>query len=760
MRTRLAAEGGRPMAITARQAIHGLGGVGKTQLAIEFAWRAAEHYEALLFVTADSPESLQRNLAGLCGPLVLDLADQQEADESARMEAALRWLGQHPGWFLILDNVDTPEAAAAVERVLNRLTQGHVVITSRLANWSAAVERLELDVLDHEVAAEFLLERTDGGRRKTEDDPRIAREIARDVDGLALALEQAGALVSTRNWSLAEYVRHWQTNRDRVLGWFDERVMRYPRSVAVTWQTSVDQVGDTARGLLRLAAQLAPEPIPGFFFMSERAVVALRKYWPTGEAGSGQLDEWGVEEALAELMRFSLADIFGTGGERAYKVHRLLQETTCAHLGEDLRSAWRATGLNVAEAVAFSDPSEVRNWSVWRPMEPHLEKLVGDGVPPRAAQAAAAVTNHLAMFQQCLGKWASAERFYRDSLQAHKILYGEERSEIATLLNNLAELLRATNRLAEAEPLYRQALTIEEAVLGREHPNVAITLNNLANLLETTNRLSEAEQLYRQALAISEASYGPDHSTVAIRLNNLAGLLRATNRMAEAEPLHRRALAIHEAIYGPDHPHVAVTLNNLAGLLAASNRLSEAESLYRRALVIAEANFGSDHPHVAKILDNLASVLLETHGVAAAEPICRRALAIAEASYGPDHPQVAMCLDNLAGILAVSNGEAEAELLYRRALGIDEASYGSDHPIVANRLNNLALLLLSSGRCEEAEPLYHRAVTIFAKFERATGHESPDFRGVIQDYRMALTGMGLTKAEIEARIREACEKGR
>jgi hypothetical protein len=170
----------RAAAITATVAtVHGLGGIGKTRVAIEYAHRYAGEYTALLFVQADSPDSLKANLAKLCGPFVLDLPEKVAKELDVQVAAALRWLQQHPGWFLIFDNVDTKEAAKAVEDLLSKLSQaGQVLITSRIGHWSKAVQSLALDVLAEQDAADFLLLRTDERRRKSPDDPAQARTLA------------------------------------------------------------------------------------------------------------------------------------------------------------------------------------------------------------------------------------------------------------------------------------------------------------------------------------------------------------------------------------------------------------------------------------------------------------------------------------------------------------------------------------------------------------------------------------------------------
>ena len=249
-------------AVVAKQAIHGLGGVGKTRAAVEYAYRFADQYRALLFVTADSPQSLISNLAGLCGPMVLNLPEQDDPNLTRQAAAAVRWLETNPDWFLILDNVDTPEAAKEVKSLLPRLSAGHVVITSRLSNWKVGVAPLEMDVLDEGPGAEFLLERTADERKPLPTDAADALALARDLDGLALALEQAGAFVARHRCSLADYRARWRAQEAKVVEWDKALLTNVPRSVAKTWQTSIDAMGDDGRGLMNVLAWLAPEPVP------------------------------------------------------------------------------------------------------------------------------------------------------------------------------------------------------------------------------------------------------------------------------------------------------------------------------------------------------------------------------------------------------------------------------------------------------------------------------------------------------------------
>src|SRR5271166_4290232 len=517
------AEGGTTAIVS--KAVYGLGGIGKTRAAVEYAWTYREDYTALLFAQAESPEELRRNLAGFAGPLLLP--EHEATEEEVRLNAVLGWLDR----------------------------------------FARQVEPLELDVLSPDAAAAFLLEAT-ARRRKAADDDAQARELAEELGRLALALEQAAATIDKLRCGFRRYLEIWRSSREKVVGWARPEITGYHHAVAATWQTSVDQLTEVGQHLLERVAFLAPDPIPMFLLDV-----------PVPDAGAEDL-----HEALNDLVAVSLAKREGEG-ER-FAVHRLVQDATRRSL-DPAASHQRVTeALGWVNAAFVGSPQDVRSWPRLDPLAPHAQNAAYRADAGGIAQPTARLMDQLGLLVHTKSLHAQAEPLYRRALAIEETSFGPDHPEVATDLNNLAGLLQATNRLAEAEPLYRRALAIDEASFGPDHPEVATDLNNLALLLRATNRLAEAEPLYRRALAIDEASLGPDHPTVASFLNNLAQLLRATNWLAEAEPLYRRALAIDEAGLGPDHPNVAIHLKNLALLLRDTNRLAEAEPLMRRALAI------------------------------------------------------------------------------------------------------------------------------------------------------------------------------
>ena len=463
---------------------------------------------------------------------MLDLEEKSAKELEVQFAAVLRWLGQNPGWFLILDNVDSEPAAREVESLLGQLAgKGQVLITSRLSQWSGGVTRLDLDVLTEADAAGFLLERTATGRRPLDDDPARARELAVVLGQLALALEQAGAYIDAQRLTFAQYLAEWRSQQKRVLAWFDERLTHYPKSVAVTWQTSFDPLTPAARQLLHRLAWFAPDPIPESLFDVPE---------PTGEPPAA--DPTPPQDALVELEKYSLV----TRAPRSptFTVHRLVQAVTRQSLAQDTRHEALTGALRWLDDAFVGDPTDVRSWPVLDPLASHAE--------------------------------ACAQ--YADQVSIPE--------PTARLVNELGLLYKTKAQHAQAEPLLRRALAVGEQSHGTDHPNVAIRLNNLAQLLQATNRLAEAEPLIRRALVIDENSFGTDHPNVARDLNNLATLLQATNRLTEAEPLMRRSLRIRTISWGAHHPSTANGLVNLGRLLLDLGRKPEAEEMAKEALEI------------------------------------------------------------------------------------------------------------------------------------------------------------------------------
>ena len=606
--------------LTQVRGISGLGGIGKTQTALAFAWRhLGKPYNHVFWVRADTESEIVGAFMEIARKLDLPQKDARETD--VVVEAVRAWFEQNENWLLVLDNVEWDGQEMVGKHVPSR-GKGHVLVTSRAHALDALdiQKPIPLDKMEPDEARDFLINRT----ANLEADATPVNAVAKELGYLPLALEQAAAYIVEKECSFADYLKGFKTRRAEYLR-FKPKGTDYPDTAATTWLMNFEQVGresKPARGLLYFCAFLDPDRIPIEIIRDSAAELGPEL---SAALANAKEDPVALHDVLEPLTRYSL--IRYDRDDDSLSIHRLVQDVVRAGMNEEDQRAWAERAVLAVNATFPYIGFE--NW-------PRCERLL-----PHVPLAA----NYI-------------ER------------YGLESSQASRLLNQAANYLYMRARYAEAEPLTRRALAIDEAAYGPEHPDVARDLSNLALLLQATNRLVEAEPLMRRALAIAEASYGPDHPAVATALNNLAQLLQDTNRLGEAEPLMRRALAIAEAAYGPVHPDVAKDLNNLALLLQDTNRLDEAEPLMRRALAIDEAAYGPEHPKVSIGLNNLAQLLQATNRLDEAEPLMRRALAITEASYSPEHPKVAIRLNNLAQLLQATNRLAEAEPLVRGAASI------------------------------------------------------------------------------------------
>ena len=637
--TRASARTGKT-AITSK-ALYGLGGIGKTRAAVEYAWAHRDEYTALLFVVADTPEALRPNLAALATTLVPDL---DPTDDTAQLRAVLAWLRSNPGWFLILDNLDTREALTLADSLLAELSGGHLVITSRLAHFSANFEPLALDVLTIDDAVAFLLDRTNGRRRNTKNDNATVREVAVELGRLALALEQAGAYIARHRLTFDGYLERWSSaQHDSILSWFDKDTMTgYPKSVAVTWQTSVAQLTEAGRHLLERLSCLAPEKVPESL---------LNVPIPGAETEN-------LNEALADLSAYSLVMPDAEGP--FFLVHRLIQDVTRSSLADGVRRLRLTEALGWIEAAFPDEPDKVRSWPEANQLAPHARVVSSEADGTLTARP-------------------------------------------GLLLNSLAELYRAQGRYSDAQLFYERSLAVREKILGPDHPDIATSLSDLGGLYNAQGRSPEALSLQLRALSIREKVFPSDPAAVANSLNNLAEVYRSQGLFKDAEPLHRRSLAMREKIYGKSDPKVAISLTNLAHVFRAQGRLVEAKSFCQRALDIREQAFGPDDPTVGASLNNLARVYYAQKRFLEAEQLYRSSLAIRETTLGKDHPDVGASLNNLAQLYREQGRYADAESHYRRGLAIlvtMSRQIGRAHPYLERGIQNYMKLLAQMGKSE------------------------------------------------------------
>ncbi|HXM56583.1 MAG TPA: tetratricopeptide repeat protein [Candidatus Dormibacteraeota bacterium] len=600
-----------------RVAVHGLGGVGKTQLVLRYArLHGADYPDGVYWLRADRESTVMGDLAGLAERL--RLPEREAARQERQVDAVLDWLRGHDGWLLVLDNAESDAM-----RWLPADLPGQLVATSRTPMWAA---RLALEPLDLGVATRFLLEYTHQA------DVAGARAVAETLGGLPLALEQAGAYLEASARDLASYARLLQT---RLLELMDEGLPdSYPNSLATTWRLTFERLDDerpAAASLLRLCAFLAADDI-------SIGVLARGAAELPGELRAAVADEVELDRTVAAARRYSLLERRADG----LSLHRLVQAMVREALPAERRAAWLGAAVRVLRASFPDQPQEQpAQWALCARLLPHVQavgQLAGDGAPEPGALSW--LLDRGGMYLDGRADFATARPLLEHALAIRERVLGPDHPDTAESLDNLAGLYTHTGDLGAARPLYDRALAIRERVQGPEHPETATSLNNLAVLLHRQGELAAARALYERALAIDERTLGPDHAHTAKDLNNLARLLRGQREPAAARPLLERALAISQRTVGPEHPLTATSLHNLAQLLRDQGELDAARPLFERALAIYERVLGGNHPHTGVALTNLSVLLREQGELTTAGRLAERAVAIEERVLGRDHPDV------------------------------------------------------------------------------------------------------------------------
>ncbi|WP_414573145.1 tetratricopeptide repeat protein [Nostoc sp. CCY 9925] len=623
-------------------ALSGLGGIGKTQTVIEYAYRYRHEYQAILWVRAAFETELVSGFVRLAELFNLPVSQQQ--DESLVIAAVKQWLATHNGWLLIVDNADD---IAMLREFLPGAHQGYVLLTTR-AQATGIYQRIEIKKMPPEDGALLLLRRAKliaeeaGLDGVSEEERTLAETISREMDGLPLALDQAAAFIEETPSSLAEYLQFYREEGARLLAERGELAIDHP-NVAITFSLAFQKVlqrNPTAGDLIWVCAFLAPDAIPEEIFTKGAAELGEN----LSQLANKPLD---FVKVIQEAGRFSL--IYRNPTNKTLDIHRLVQEVLKAEMDEDNCRLWAQR--TVCAVTQVFPNAEYANWRECDRLLPHAKVAID---------------------------WISQYQF--------------ESEKAALLLNETGYYLDERGQYSEAEPLYEKALSLRQRLLGEEHPDVASSYNNLAGLYLSQGKYSEAEPLYQTALSLRQRLLGEDHFDVATSYNNLAALYYFQGKYSEAEPLYQTALSLRKRLLGEEHPHVASSYNNLAALYESQKRYSEAEPLYQIALSLRKRLLGEEHPHIATSYNNLGALYYFQGRYSEAEPLYQTALSLRKRLLGEEHPDVTTSYNDLAGLYYSQGRYSEAQPLYEKALEIAELSLGVNHPNTITIRENLKLL--------------------------------------------------------------------
>ena len=708
------------------EALTGLPGIGKTQMALEYAYRYRRAYQAIFWLRADSRENLAS--AGLDLAQALRLPERADPEQALVLAALKGWLQLHTSWLLILDNVSD---LTLVSEFLPGEYRGHVLLTTRMQATGTIADPLAVPALSSGEGAHWLLARA----RVSEPDAesyRHAEVIVNLLDGLPLALDQAGAYLEETGTSLAQYIQIYQQRCADLLKYRGQVVNGHPASVGATFALALEEIEELyapAANLLRLCAFLHPATIPEALLVNESL--------PDGhELLPGLASRYDLDVALSVLLRYSL--VKRTPGKHILSIHRLVQAIQRDALSKLERHAWAERA--VAAVSRAWPPRGVAHWSRCQDYLPHAlvcatwieqehlhslevthllqevgvylaERAVYPEAEQRLQQAltlsaslpdepgliTAAIEHDLGWLAYRLGRYPLAEEHYLRALELRSGLLGEEHLQTAQTLTALGLLYVEQRKAERAGPLLQRALAVREQQLGPTHSLVAETLTALGRLARLRKSYEQAETYYRRALAIRENVPGGSDLDIAESLSNLGVLFFTQGQYAAAEPFYRRALALREAALGSEHPETAAVVSRLALTLYFEELYDDAQPLIQRALVLQEQTWGREHPETAQTMMTLAMLFFRRDDYRQAETLAVEVLAVRERILHPHAPDIITSLNNLALIYREQKKYEQARALLQRALPLSEQEHGREHAYTARIRDNLAVLAQRAG---------------------------------------------------------------
>jgi tetratricopeptide (TPR) repeat protein len=693
-------------ALSQPQAMSGLGGVGKTQLAVEYAYRHAQDYEAVLWIPAANQETLLSGFASLAD--LLHLPERHESDQQKRVEAVKRWLRQQSHWLLILDNAD--DLSLLPDFLPSGRLKGHTLLTTRAYALGGLANRIEVDTLDQATGTLLLLHRAGllplemPLEQAREEDRLDGQQIWHELGGLPLALDQAGAYIEETQCGLSSYLHLFRTHRSILLKQRGGVLRDHPDSVYTTFTLAVKAViqrHSAAKDLLWVCALMHPDAIPEEIFLQG-----------TGHLGSTlgvtctEMQDWnallGTVSAYSLLKRQPRAQTFS--------IHRLMQAVLQEHISEQERVQWTHR-LTIALNHVFSLSKRGTKYTRLIPHILNIEEYTHSW--KNAPLELASLLDHTAGHLSWRAQFKQAESLYQRALQIREQALALEHPDVANSLNGLASLYSAQGEYEQAEQLSKRALYIQEQALGPNHPDVVSSLEALADLYSYQGKDEQAKLLYQRALHITEQAQGSDHPDVAILLDELARFYIGE----EQAELYQRAIHIFE---GQEPGGMFTSLVNLGVHYHRQGKNEQAEALYLRALHIWEKSTDSIDGTI--VHSNLSNIYCEQGEHEQAEQFARRALSICEQNAGLDHPNMAIPLTALAELHQKQRHYQQSELLYQQALSICESALGEKHWRVMSLLEELASLYQEQEKYGQAESLYRR---VLRNGEQVLGREHP-----------------------------------
>ncbi|GIE77046.1 cytochrome c [Actinoplanes philippinensis] len=726
-------------------ALHGMGGVGKSQLAVEYVYRHQDEYDVIWWIPSERPAQIGNALAELAQRLQLPVGLEANAAVPAVREA-LR-LGQpYANWLLIFDNAESPEA---VRRYFPNGGPGRIMVTSRNPQWSNIARQLEVNVFARQESVELLRRR--GPELSDEDAGRLAEALG----DLPLALDQAAAWRAETGMPTDEYLRLFEEKRTELL---EVSVpLDYQLPVAAAWNVSLDRLADSSPGALRLlqvCSFFAPEPIPRTLFSRGRA----SNVHP--ELDEVRRDPMRLNRAIREINRYALAKIdYRTN---SIQMHRLVQAVLMDRLDDAEQTAMRQSAHLMLADGDPNDPNSPDSWRAYADLYPHaMTAQAFRSTDPWVQQLIDNLSRYLYWWGDHRAAYDLAGRAY----DARREQLGATDPSTLRMGHWMGWLLFVLGRFSEAAQLNEQVLTAYQEIVEEDNEDLLRALGAVAADRRVAGDFKGALELAEEIYQRHVRALGPDDVETITAGHNLAVSLRLSGDLKRAYEIDQENQRLRIQLYGTDHP---ITLESTRNLITNRRELGDYVGARAEAQAVADQlrhQLSPGHPQTMRALRTLAVALRKAGDHQGARRISEEVRDGFLTRYGEDHPDTIAASLNLSSDLRETgdlDGAAElGERVYgsyqrllrndrhphtiaarlnwavtermrgnvAQARRMDEEGFaqlreqlGDDHPLTLAAALNLASDLYAEGHYQQA---YERDVDATDRLARVLGPEHP-----------------------------------
>ncbi|KAI9674021.1 MAG: hypothetical protein M1829_003864 [Trizodia sp. TS-e1964] len=719
-------------------AIWGLGGCGKTQIALEYAYRCRDKNSSPIFwVHANSEARFTQDYSHLATKLKLP----QELKGPNLLLAVKEWLEQQKNWLLVLDNADDlsifkstysssqdPELKKPdLLQFVPKARTGSVIWTSRdgaiLGSIVDLPRGVEVGAMSDQQACDLF--------QKLCGIPLINKPVQEEEElldllhRLPLAISQAAAYIRKTKVSVKRYLKLFTESESRQSNLLSHEFQdpyrsEVPNSVMRTWQISMAQIAKESPCAERILNTISFLDAKGLPFQLLNLAASNENEEP---------DEDRTLVAAGRLIEYSFLQSQKSDDEGlpSYEQHRLVQLATRRSITDPDKIGF-FSGLALKIMASSFPNGRFETWDDCRKYLPHALKAIACLEAREYKKITPNLAEKIATYYGEQGQFNEAEKLEIEVLELRKEVLGTKHPKTITAMGNLASTWGQLGRLNEAEKLKLEVLELRKEVLGTKHPSTITAMGNLATSWGQLGKLNEAEKLEVEVLELQKEVLGTRHPETIGAMGNLASTWWQLGRLNEAEKLEVEVLELQKEVLGTKHPDIIRAMGNLASNWLQLGRLNEAEELELEALELRKEVLGIKHPDTIRTMGNLASIWWQLGKLNEAEQLELEVLELQKEVSGTKHPDTITAMGNLAATWRQLGRLNEAEQLEIEVLRLQKEVLGTRHPDTITAMGNLAATWWQLGKLNEAEQL---ELEVLKLQKEVLGTKHPDTIGAM-----------------------------